>query len=175
MAREKKAQIIDHLEELISKSSIGILVDYRGLSATEITALRRKLGEANIQYRVVKNTLARFAMERAGKNELLSFMQGPISITSSEGEDVVEVAKVLTDYINSAKLEIDIRGGFTGDKILTKEDVITLSKLPSREILLASIVGGMQSPIYGMLNCLVSPLRGFTTVLQARIQQLEGE
>jgi large subunit ribosomal protein L10 len=92
MPREKKAQIIDRLQEVFSKCSIGILTDYRGLSVPEITDLRRKLKEAGIEYKVVKNTLARFAAERAGKDELAGFFVGPVAVALGYG-DITEPAR----------------------------------------------------------------------------------
>ncbi|MBA7627557.1 50S ribosomal protein L10 [subsurface metagenome] len=174
MPREKKAQIIDRLQEVFSKCSIGILTDYRGLPAPEMTSLRRRLSELAIEYKVVKNTLARFAAERAGKEELISSFEGPVAIAFGYG-DITEPAKVLADYIRTSKESLSIRGGFLGDRLLTSGDVMTLSILPSREILLAKVVGGMQIPVMALLGCLTTPMRGFIGMLRARIQQLEGE
>jgi len=174
MSKEKKAQIIDSLQEVFSKCSIGILTDYRGLSTPEITVLRRKLRESSVEYKVVKNTLARFAGERAGKSDLVSFFEGPIAIAFGYG-DITEPAKVLIDYIRTSKASLSIKGGFLGDRLLTSEDVVTLSTLPSREILLAKVLGGMQGPIITLVGCLTTPIRGIIGVLQARIKQLEGE
>ena len=174
MPREKKAQIIDRLQEVFSKCSIGILTDYRGLSVPQITDLRRKLKEAGIEYKVVKNTLARFAAERAGKDELAGFFVGPVAVALGYG-DITEPARVLADYIGTSKASLSVKGGFLGDSVLSVEDVMTLSTLPSRELLLAKVVGGMQIPIMALLGCLTTPMRGFMGILQARIQQLEGE
>ena len=174
MHKEKKTQIIDSLQEAFSKSSIGILTDYRGLSVSEITVLRRKLRELGIEYRVVKNTLARFAVERAGKDDLASFFEGPVAIAFGYG-DVIEPARALADYIGTSKASLSIKGGFLGDSLLTAEEVGVLSRLPSREILLAKVLGGMQIPIMALVNCLTTPIRGIIGGLQARIQQLEGE
>ncbi|MFC1992778.1 50S ribosomal protein L10 [Chloroflexota bacterium] len=174
MPREQKTALIDSLQEVFSKCSIGILTDYRGLSTSEITDLRHRLRESKIEYKVVKNTLARFAAERAGKEELASLFEGPIAIAFGY-EDIVEPAKALADYVRTSKISIDIKGGFSGDRLLTSTDITTLSTLPTREVLLAKIIGGMQSPIYALVNCLTNPMRGVVGVLQARIQQLEGE
>jgi len=174
VSREKKAQTIDRLRDTFSKCSIGILTDYRGLSTPEITVLRRKLRESSVEYKVVKNTLARFAGERAGKGDLVSLFEGPIAIAFGYG-DITEPAKVLTDYIRISKASLDIKGGFLGDRLLTSEDVATLSTLPSREILLAKVLGGMQGPIITLVGCLTTPIKGIIGVLQARIKQLEGE
>ena len=174
MSREKKAQIIDSLQEVFSKCNIGILTDYRGLSASEINALRRSLGESGIGYKVVKNTLARFAAERAGKDELVSLFEGPVAIAFGYGE-ITEPARALTDYIRNSKASLSIKGGFLGDKLLTSEEVKTLSTLPPREILLARILGGMQIPMATLVNYLTIPIKEIIGTLQARIQQLEGE
>ena len=174
MSREKKAQIIDSLEETFLKSSVGILTDYRGLTTSEITALRRRIQGVGGDYKVVKNTLARFAAERAGKEELLGYLEGPIAIAFGYGE-ATEPARVLAAWINETKIELGIKGGFTSDKVLTPADVITLSTLPSREIMLARLMGQMNSPISALVNCLSSPIRGMMGVLQAQIQKLEGE
>ena len=174
MSKEEKAKIIDQLQELFSKCSVGILTDYRGLSTFEMTVLRRRLRESGIDYRVVKNTLARFAAERAGKEDLPSLFEGPVAIASGYGE-ITELARILADYIRTSKVSLSIKGGFLEDRLLTSEDITTLAILPSKEILLAKVVSGMQSPIYALLNYLTTPVRGFIGVLQNRIQQLEGE
>ena len=174
MSKEKKAQIIDSLQEEFSRCSIGILTDYRGLATPELTALRRKIQESGGKYRIVKNTLARFAALRTGKDDLVSYIEGPIAIAFGYGE-ITEPARVLANYIRDSKININIRGGFFGDRILTQEDVITLSTIPSREVLIARVLGQMKSPISALANCLTNPIRGMIGVLQAQIQKLEGE
>jgi len=173
MAREKKIQIIDSLQEVFSKCNIGILTDYRGLSASEMNILRRNLEESGISYKVVKNTLARFAAERAGKDELVGLLEGPVAVAFGYG-DITESARALTDYIRNSKTSLSIKGGFLSDRLLTAAEVETLSTLPSREILLARVVGGMQIPIVTLVNYLTTPIKGIIGTLQARIQQLEG-
>ena len=173
MSRGKKALIIENLQGIFPRCSIGILTDYRGLSAPEMTELRRSLRELGIEYKVIKNTLARFAAERAGRNELVSFFDGPTSIAFSYG-DITGPARVLTDYIRTSKEAMHIKGGFLSDRLLTAKDVMILSTLPSREVLLAKIMGGMQAPILILLSRLAAPMAGFINVLQARIKQLEG-
>ncbi len=173
-SREKKTQIIDRLEESFSKCSIAILTDYRGLATPEMTVLRRKLQDSGSQYQVVKNTLARFAAERLGWNELVDSFEGPIAIAFGY-DDIATPARVLANYIRDIKENLCIKGGFLGDRLLTAEEVMTLSTLPSREILLARVIGQMNSPISALLGCLTAPMRGLIGVLQARIQQVEGE
>ena len=172
-AKEKKAVVIDQLQEKLSSCNIGILTDYRGLTAAEITELRRTLDKSGIEYKVVKNTMARFAAEKAGMGELAGLLQGPVAIAFGYG-DIIEPARVLADYTRAAKTSLGITGGFLGSRLLTSRDLAEMATLPPREILLAKVIGRLQSPMYGLVNCLSSPLRGIMGVLQARIEQMEG-
>lgn len=174
MSKEKKALIIDSLKELFTKCSIGVLTDYRGLSTPELTILRRRLRELGIDYKVVKNTLARLAAQKVGKGELVGLFDGPVAIAFGYG-NITEPARALDDYIRASKTSLSIKGGFLGDSVLTSEEVMTLSTLPSREVLLAKIVTGMQAPILALVTRLTTPIRGTIGVLQARIQQLEAK
>lgn len=174
-SREKQTQIIDSLEEAFHKCSIGILTDYRGLATSEMTALRRRLQQSGSEYKVIKNTLARFAAERIDMDDLASAFEGPIAIALGYGDDVSVPAKVLVDYIRDSRAEVTIKGGFLGDRLLTSDEVRTLATLPSREIILARILGQIQSPVSSLLSCLSAPMRGMLGVLQARIKQLEEE
>jgi large subunit ribosomal protein L10 len=174
MSREKKAQIIDELKEAFARSSVGILADYRGLNSPEMTDLRRRLKESESEFRVVKNTLARFAAEGVGMKGLAERFEGPIAIVFGYG-DIVAPAKIITTYSGESKERFDVKGGFLGDRVLALDEIITLSKLPSRELLLSRVVGQMMGPVSALLGSLTSPMRGMIGLLQARIKQLEGE
>jgi large subunit ribosomal protein L10 len=173
MPREKKTEIIANLEQLFSRCRVAVLTDYRGQSANEMTELRRRLRGAGIEFRVVKNTLARFAAQRLGREELLGFFEGPVAIAFGYG-DITEPAKALASYIEESKASMTIKGGFLAGRLLTKEEINTLSTLPPREVLLARVVGGVQGPISALAGQLASPMMGLIAGLQARIQQLEG-
>ena len=172
MSREKKKQIISELEQILAKCSAAVFTDYRGLSTAELTELRRRLRQSGVGYRVVKNTLARFSAERAGKPYLLDLIEGPVAIAFGYGE-VTQPAKLLVDHINSSRSELSIKGGFVGARRLTSGEVAAMAKLPSREVLLAKVLAGMQSPIVTLVSCLSSPMRGLVGVLQARIKKME--
>ena len=173
MPRERKVQIVDELQEIFAKCNVGVFTDYRGLSTAELTELRRALRSSEVKYRVIKNTLARFAAEKAGKNELIDLFEGPVAIAFSYG-DIIEPARILADFIRTSKTSLSIKGGFLSDRVLTPGDVETLAALPSREMLIAKVLAGMQSPIVTLISCLANPMRGFIGVLQARVKQLEG-
>jgi large subunit ribosomal protein L10 len=174
MSKEKKAQVIDVLQDIFSRSTIGIFTDYRGLKTSEMTALRRKLQESGGEYKVVKNTLARLALARGGKDIPVSAIEGPIAIALGYS-DITTPVKALMGYIRDSKINLTIKGGFSGYRLLTTDEVVSLSTLPSREVLLARAIGQMKSPISGLVNCLTSPIRGLIGVLQAQIKQLEGK
>ncbi len=169
---KKKAESIEALKETFDKCSIGIMTDYRGLTNAQLTELRRKLRESGIQFKVVKNTLARFAAEKSGKSGVIKLLEGPVAIVFGFQEITVP-AKILTDHIRATKSTLKITGAFASDRVLTSAEVATLSTLPSREILVARVVGGIKAPLYLLVGTLNSPLRGFMGILQARIQQLE--
>jgi large subunit ribosomal protein L10 len=173
MPTEKKKQIIDSLEQSFAKSDSGILIDYRGTKTSEVVALRRKLREIGTELHVVKNTLARIAAGNAGKDQITAGFDGPMAIVFVKG-DISRSAKVLTDHIAATKLAVNIKGGFLGNKALTPGEVSQIASLPSREVLIAKMMGGIQGPLYGLLNQINAPLRGLANVLQGRIQQLEG-
>ena len=173
MPTPKKVDIVAILQGMFAGCNIGILTDYRGLTTAELSALRRKLGEAQIKYRVVKNSLAQIALRQAGKEELAEIISGPVAVAFGYGE-IPETAKVLTEYIKVTKSTLAIKGGFFGDTVLSSKDVETLADLPTKEVLIAQVIGGIQSPITGLVNVLAGPLRNVMGVLQARITQLEG-
>lgn len=173
MSRDKKAQIIEDLQSEFSNCNIAILTDYRGLSNTEITALRRKIQESDGVYRVVKNTLARFAAERVERPDLAAIFEGPVAIAFGYGE-VTQMAKIVADYIRTSGTTASIKAGFLPERILTADEVSSLARLPAREVLLGRVVGGMKSPLWRLAGVLASPMQGLAGVLQARIEQLEG-
>lgn len=172
MPTEKKEQIVAEFQAALEKCSVGILTDYRGLTMAEMTDLRRKLRAANIEYRVIKNSLAQIAARNAGKEDLAPSFTGPMAVAFGYGE-IPEVAKVLTDYIKAAKSILAIRGGFFEDSVLDTQGVEKLAKLPSKEVLIAQVLGGIQAPLYGIVNVLAGTMRGVMNVLNARIKQLE--
>lgn len=173
MPTEKKKEQIDSLEQIFAKSNSGIMTDYRGLKTSDVVALRRKLRDAGVEFHVVKNTLARIAAGNSGKDQIGSIFEGPLAIAFVKN-DISKSAKVMTDHIAASKLAISIKGGFLGNKLLTPAEVAQIATLPPREQLIAKVMGGIQGPLYGLLNQVNAPLRGLAYVLQGRITQLEG-
>jgi len=164
MLRQEKEKIIEELAENLARSTIVITTDFRGLPAKEMVQLRQKLREAGVEYRVAKNTLSRFAAEKAGKKHLEFFGY----------DDVVKPAQALRDHIRSSGSMLKITGGILGDRLLLAEDIVALASIPSREVLIAQILGQLQAPLQGVYNVLRAPLQGLSNVLQARVRCLEG-
>jgi len=126
-----------------------------------------------IEYRVIKNTLTRFAAEKAGKKQLEPLLSGPVAIAFGY-DDVVKPAQALREHIRSAGSVLQIKGGILGDKLLTADDIANLATLPSREVLIARLMGQLQAPLQALHNVLSAPMRGLLNVMQARVKQLEG-
>lgn len=173
ITRAKKEELVQALTEELQKSQTIILTDPRGLAVSEMTKLRRKLRQASARYRVVKNTLARLAFERAGRSLLAEWLEGPTAISFCYG-DASEPAKVLTEFVKEAET-FKLKGGLLGERVLNVADISALATLPSRDVLRADLVGNLQSPLAGLVNLLAAPLHDFVYVLEARAQQLQAQ
>ena len=171
--KEKKPELVDVITEKLGRSEIVIATDYRGLTVADVTDLRQKLRQSQVEYQVVKNTLARFAASAAEKPDLSELLNGPTALAYGY-DDVVQPAKVLADFMRTSETSFTIKGGLLGQKLLSGDDIIALAKLPSREELIGKLMSLLQSPIYGLLNVLNGNLQGLVGILQARIKQLEG-
>ena len=175
MQRMEKEQIVEELARNLSECSIVIATDYRGLSAKDMVDLRKKLREQGIEYKVAKNTLTRFAAEKADKEQFKTLLEGPLAMAFGYDDDVTKSAKVINDFVKATGSVMKIKGGMLGSSFLSASDVVSLASIPSREVLIARVVGQMAAPIQALHNVLSSPLRGLAYVLQARVQQAGGE
>ena len=117
-------------------------------------------------------TLARLAADKTGKGSLDKALTGPIGLAIG-GDDFVAPVRALSTFIPEVEGKLIIKGGLLGDRLLTREEVLSLVTLPSREVLLARVLGQMQAPIAGLLYALNGPLQGLLGILQARVRQLE--
>jgi large subunit ribosomal protein L10 len=173
MLRKQKQEIINELAEDLGKCAVAIATDYRGLTAKEMVQLRKQLHLQGVEYKVVKNTLAHFAAEKAGVKGLDQFLVGPLAIALGY-DDAVKPAKILVDSMKTPGSVLKIKGGIMGDKVLSAADVSSLAAIPPKEVLVSMLLGRLKSPIYSLHFVLSSPLRGLAYVLQARVKQLEG-
>jgi len=171
--RAEKAQNIDLIQKEFSRATVAILTDYRGLKTPEINVLRRKLQDANGDYKVVKNTLAIKAAEKLNRKDVTGAFTGPVAVALGYG-DATQLAKAFADHVRTSRMTLPVKGGFLPDAVLTTEDISTLATLPPRPVLVARVIGGIKGPLYSLVGVLAAPMRDLQGVLQARIKQLEG-
>lgn len=161
----KKEQQVNELKEKLSKASSAILTDFRGLTVKEMTDLRCRLRNANIEYKIIKNNIVFRAVKESNLETLSEYLQGPIAIAISL-DDPIGPVKILVDFIKEYK-KLELKAGVIQGKILRDNELSQVAKLPSKEILLAQVVGGIQAPLSGLLNVLNGPIRALLNVLKA--------
>lgn len=171
--RKEKVQEVDELSEMLSRSNLIVLTDYRGLTVADMASLRKKLRAQGVEYRVAKNTLMSFAAEKVGKGGLKDALVGPTAVAFAGGDEAA-AAKALADFERGSKV-FKIKAGLLGQRPLSSADVGTLATLPPREVLLAQVVAGIQSPLAGLVGTLGGVISSFTGTLEARRRQLEEQ
>ena len=169
----RKKAIVDELKEKILSSQAALLVDFCGLTAEEMVALRRKLKGAHSELKVVKNTLAFRASEGTSLSQASDFFKGPTALVFGY-QDPVETAKVLVDFAKEAEA-LKLKCGVVEGKFFEPERVKELSKLPSREVMLATLLATLNSPISGLVNVLAANIRGLLNVLRSIAEKKEKE
>lgn len=161
---QAKAQIVEEIKEKIEKSQSIILVDYRGLNVEELNDLRSKYREAGVEYKVYKNTMMRFAFKELGLEDFNEFLKGPSAVAFSE--DPVQAAKITAEFAKGND-KLEIKSGIVDGKVISLEEVKNLASLPSREVLVAKALGGLNAPIQGFANVLQGSIRSLAIVLNA--------
>lgn len=169
-----KQTIVAELKEKLSTAQGAVLTSYRGLTVAQDTKLRSKLREAGVSYSVVKNTMTRIAANEAGIEGLDQYLEGTTALAVS-ASDPVAPAKVISEFIKENKLEsLEIKAGLVEGKVIDTEAVKALAALPAREVLIAQVLAGMQSPIVGFVNVLQGSIRNVVYALDAVRQQKES-
>jgi large subunit ribosomal protein L10 len=160
-----KVAKVEDIRAKIKESQIMILTDYRGMTVKEITDLRKQLRKENAEFLVLKNTLTQIALAEIGLEGVRKFLSGPLAIVFGY-KDPVSPAKILVKFSSEAEKPV-IKGASLAEKILEEAEVKKLSKLPSREELIAKVVGGIKSPLYGLVMVTSGPLRKLVYALNA--------
>ncbi|NKZ27251.1 50S ribosomal protein L10 [Vagococcus lutrae] len=141
----KKAQLVDEVAEKLTASVSTVVVDYRGLTVDEVTALRKQLRDAGVEMRVIKNSILRRAAEKANLEGLDEVFAGPTAVAFSN-EDVVAPAKIMANFAKEAKA-LEIKGGIIEGGVVSVEEINALAKLPNREGLLSMLLSVLQAPV----------------------------
>ncbi len=143
----EKQAVVAALTEQLQNAASGVLVDYKGITVAEDTALRVELRQNDVTYGVVKNTLARFAMKNVGLDELTSVLEGTTSLATSSTDPIAPM-RVINKYAKQlGDGKFTIKGGFMDGKILSLDEVLALADLPSKDVLQAQALGMMLAPI----------------------------
>ena len=172
MKKEDKEQVIAELTERLRSSDTLLVADYRGLTMTQIDALRTRLLESGARFSVVKNTLTRRAAEAAGAEALLALLEGPSAIAFLEADgDMVAAAKALADSARETKV-LAIRGGIMEGRAVTAEEIETLATLPPIDILRGQVLGAIVAPLTALMGLVTAPLQNLHGLIDARIEQL---
>ena len=174
MPTDAKRQAVAELTELLRRSSAMAVADYRGLKVAEMQAVRRTLRDSGVQLTVAKNRLLKLAADEAGRTELKPMLDGPTALATIDGDEAA-MAKALADAIRPYSRVVSVRGGMLGDAAIDAAQLTRLATLPSRDVLLGKIAGGMAAPLTSMAGVLAANLRNLVGVLQAVADKKQSE
>ncbi len=167
---EKKA-FVEELNDCFGRAKSMVITDYLGLDVAQMTELRKKLLESGVEYKVVKNTLAKIAAEQSGIEDIDEYFTGPTAVAFGM-EDVVSPAKVLVDFAKDNE-ELAIKAGYLNGDVIDVDKVNSLAKIPPKEELLAKAFASMKAPLTGLVNVLQGNIRGLVQVLDQIKDQKE--
>ncbi len=162
---EQKKQIVAELAEKLKSACAGVIVDYKGINVADDTKLRKELREAGVDYSVVKNTLLSRAAKEAGLEGLDPVLEGTTALAVSK-EDHVAAARILCKFAETNK-SIKPKAGFVEGKTIDVAEVENLAKLPTKEVLVAKALGGLNAPITGFVTVLNGTMKGLVVALNA--------
>ena len=169
LTRKQKEELVSNITETIEKSKSIIFIDFRGLSVTDTQKIKKDLRENGVQYKVLKKRLFDRAAKDAGLEVVTSGTEGQLAVAFSL-EDEVVAAKILHDSLKKHETAT-VQGGILEGKQLTEAEVVSLAKLPSKQELLAKMVGSIKSPISGFVQVLSGNTRGLVVALKAIAEQ----
>ena len=166
---KQKQEIVAELSQKLQGACVGVVVNYKGINVVDDTKLRRELREAGVDYFVVKNTLFSRAAKDAGIEGLDPILEGTTALAISN-DDYVSAAKILCGFASKNKF-FEAKAGFVDGKVISAQEVNNLAKLPSKEVLIAQALGGLNAPITGLANVLNGTIRGLVVALNAIAEQ----
>jgi large subunit ribosomal protein L10 len=169
MPTAQKEQLVEEIKDRFNDSGAVLLADYRGLSVKELQQLRVKLREAGAELTVYKNSLTEIAMRELALPSMAEYLAGPTAFIFG-GEDPVAPAKVLTQFAKEHKA-LELKGGLVENQVVDADGVKAIATLPSREELIAKLLGTMLNPIVGFARVLNGPTEAFARTVQAVADQ----
>jgi large subunit ribosomal protein L10 len=172
MNRDQKAAVVDQIAAELERAEAVFAVDYRGISVSDAAELRAKLREADAVFRVVKNSLTERAADKAGASTLKELLDGPTALTLVSG-DPAPAAKALSDTARALRI-LDFKGGLMNGNAVTADEIRSIARLPSREVLHGQLVGTIAAPLSGLARTLNALLAGIAVQLQ-QVADQQGE
>lgn len=173
MARKEKELFVNELTDTLRTNNNFILADYKGLNVEEMTDLRNRMRKIGCELKVVKNTLTRLAMKNLHLEDLIDYLRGPTAI-AVEKTDIIAATKTLVDFSRQHQ-NLKIKGGFLEGHVILPEEVESLAKLPSKEVLLAQLCRSLQGPIVRFYAVVLGVVRNLIFLLDAiRKKKSEG-
>lgn len=169
--KEDKQKIVSDLKNKLSNTTSYILTDYHGLSVPQMQELKNSLKELGSDFTVTKNTLLSLGAKEAKKEIDLSSLVGPTAVLFS-GDNAIESIKKLVEFIKKNKLP-KIKSGSFDDRLINKEEILAISRIPGRQELYAKVVGSLNSPISGLVGVLSANMRNLVYAL-SEIQKSKG-
>ena len=149
---EQKKEMVAQISEKLKTAQAGVLVDYRGLTVSEDTELRAKLREADVEYKVVKNTLTRFAIKEVGLDAMDEFLNGPTSLAVSYTDPILP-AKIIAEFAKKNE-NLQIKSGFLNGEVIDIAAINSLANTPSLEVMYATIMGSLKAPVSALVRTL---------------------
>jgi large subunit ribosomal protein L10 len=171
--KEDKAEQVELIAGKLKRAKVAVLTDYRGLTVSQLQELRGKLRTGDVEYRVVKNTLARRAAEQAGHPALQKELTGPVAIAFGY-DDLGVPARLINEFVRTTRLKLEVVGGLVEGRVFSPEQVKQLADLPSRESLIAQLLGTLQSPVSQLVGIMQTPVQQLIGVLNAYKEKLEA-
>jgi large subunit ribosomal protein L10 len=171
--KEQKAEQVEVLTEKLRTAKVALLTDYRGLTVTQLQELRGKLRTGDVEYRVVKNTLARRAAEAAGVAALQAELEGPVAIAFGY-DDLSLPSRLINEFVRTTRLKLEVKGGLVEGRVFTPDQVKQLADLPSKATLIAQLMGTMQSPVGQLVGIMQTPVQQLIGVLNAYKTKMEA-
>jgi len=171
--KENKQQLVTELHEKLQRAKAVFLADFRGMNVDKATTLRNELRKASVEYRVVKNTLLELASRETDKESLSPHFAGPTAIALTY-DDPVAAAKVLSKFAKEQQNVFKLKAGVLSGKIISVPDIQALADLPSREVLIAKLLGTIQAPTANFVGVLAAVPGSFVRVLNAIKSKKEG-
>jgi len=172
---QQKIDQVQDIKDRLERSTIVMTANYAGIPVNQMVELRRAMRAGGVEFTIVKNTLLALAADEAHKPQLKEILSGPTGIAFGY-EDPVEAAKAVADYIRTGGSTLAVIGAIMGDgAAMSPSEFTRLAALPPKPILLAMLLGQMQSPLARLLTIMNGPVQSMGNVLQARVRQLEEE